>query len=54
VLPVLHQQTRFNLAAARSIELVGTQTEAGGVPLGVWVYQAAMLYRIHQMDERHL
>lgn len=49
LLPVLHQQTRVNLALARALERVATQVEAGGVPLGLWPYQAAMAYRLQQL-----
>jgi GT2 family glycosyltransferase len=46
VLPVLHQQTRLNLAMSRSIEQLVTHIEMDSTLLATLVYQAALSYRV--------
>jgi O-antigen biosynthesis protein len=52
VLPLIHQQTRVNLALSRALDTLATQVEAGGVPLALWPYQAAMAFRVAQLEAR--
>lgn len=46
VLPVLHQQTRVNLAMSRTIEHLVTHIEMDSTLLATLVYQAALSFRV--------
>lgn len=50
VLPLLHQQTRFNLALQRSVVLVNEQIEAQHALLETQVRQALLCYRLALLE----
>lgn len=51
VLPVLHQQTRANLAMSRSIERLVAHIEQDTALLATLVYQAALSYRVAVLEQ---
>jgi hypothetical protein len=52
VLPVLHQQTRANLAMSRSITRLVEHIEQDTALLATLVYQAALSYRVAVLEQQ--
>jgi len=51
VLPMLHQQTRANLALQRGLEQLAEQVATDSAALGQSVYQAALCFRMAEMSD---
>jgi hypothetical protein len=51
VLPMLHQQTRANLALQRGLELLAEQVATDSAALAQSVYQAALCFRMAEISD---